>query len=143
MNSMINFIGYLIVSLIIIVLVIKNFTLQKKFNESVRALFQSYIDKTIVENATKSILIDANLEKPFEKDVQENFITFLNQSREWAFKYIEDVQLAINTFFDKVDPVIEYHNRVGSAISLEPWKGQLDEISLAVKELKAVMPTKD
>lgn len=131
---------YLFIVLVLMFLIFKNIQLKKKFNKSVETLFQVYIDKNIIENATKTQLADLKDTTSIEKESQENFILFLNQSRDWAFQYIEDVQKAIDDFLNKVEPIVEYHKAYGQVVSISPWTQQLDKISEAVDQLKIVMP---
>jgi hypothetical protein len=42
-------------------------------------------------------------------DGQDGFIKFISQSRDWAFEYIENVQLTIKTFKDTVEPIAIKH----------------------------------
>lgn len=137
---MIDLVLYLSIVLVLMFLIFQNIRLKKRFTKSVETLFQVYIDKTIIENATKSRLADLKESDLVEKESQENFISFLNQSRDWAFQYIEDVQLAINNFIEKVDPIVDYHKKFGKVVAISPWTEQLDKISEAVDELKNVMP---
>jgi hypothetical protein len=137
---MVDLVLYLSIVLVLMFFIFQNIRLKKRFAKSVETLFQVYIDKTIIENATKSRLADLKESDLVEKESQENFISFLNQSRDWAFQYIEDVQLAINNFIEKVDPIVDYHKKFGKAVAISPWTEQLDKISEAVDELKNVMP---
>lgn len=140
MMKMVDLSLYLFIVLVLMFLIFKNIQLKKKFNKSVETLFQVYIDKNIIENATKTQLADFKDTSSIEKQSQENFILFLNQSRDWAFKYIEDVQKAIDEFLNKVEPIVEYHKAYGQVVAISPWTQQLDKISEAVDQLKMVMP---
>ncbi len=62
------------------------------------------IEKSLVINKLESELMKKeNSELP----EQEGFINFLNQSRDWAFEYIESVQSQIKQFENEVKPLIE------------------------------------
>ncbi len=43
----------------------------------------------------------------------DDFVTFLSESRDWAFSYIEDVQTSIAKFVEKVGPVLTYYDKFG------------------------------
>ncbi len=43
----------------------------------------------------------------------DDFVTFLSESRDWAFSYIEDVQTSITKFVEKVGPVLTYYDKFG------------------------------
>jgi adenylate kinase family enzyme len=43
----------------------------------------------------------------------DDFVTFLSESRDWAFSYIEDVQTSIAKFVEEVSPVLSYYDKFG------------------------------
>ncbi len=43
----------------------------------------------------------------------DDFVTFLSESRDWAFSYIEDVQTSIAKFVEEVGPVLAYYDKFG------------------------------
>jgi hypothetical protein len=73
--------------------------------------------------------------------VKEDFLKFVSDSREWAFEYIEEVQLALNDFKSKVGPKVEYFDKFGDVISNQrPDYQAMKTISDAYKELIIVLP---
>jgi type II secretory pathway pseudopilin PulG len=71
---------------------------------------------------------------------KENFIKFLSESRDWAFQYIDEVQVAIKEFCDTVGPDIEYFDEYGIVASSSPHYEALSKISKAYKQLASVLP---
>jgi hypothetical protein len=71
---------------------------------------------------------------------KENFIKFLSESRDWAFQYIDDVQISIKEFCDIVGPDIEYFDEFGIVASSSPHYDALQRISKAYKDLKNLLP---
>jgi len=91
----------------------------------------------------KALLIEKQLPlSPIENDIiKEDFLKFVSDSREWAFEYIEEVQLALNTFKEKVEPEIKYFDQFGEILSTQRADYQmLKTISDAYKELITVLP---
>lgn len=74
---------------------------------------------------------------------KENFIKFLSESRDWAYKYIEDVQDGLGTFIKSVDQDIKYFDEYGVIGPTGPDHDTLKRISAAYKELVKLMPAED
>lgn len=72
-------------------------TLKIRNKEIFQLLVQSELDK-------KS-LVDFIDKHKLEEDANDGFVKFLSESRDAAFKYIEDVQAAINSFSKVFDVV--------------------------------------
>lgn len=66
--------------------------------------YQRVMKSVVQVTLEKGMLLDRleKLELENSKEVNDGFIKFLSQSRETAFKYIEDVQLAIQNYADTV-----------------------------------------
>jgi hypothetical protein len=67
---------------------------------------QLIIDKGIILNRLEQAEL-AN-----SKEVNDGFIKFLSQSRDAAFKYIEDVQMAIKNYLSAIESGNEDHIQV-------------------------------
>jgi len=86
--------------------------------------------------------IKANQELTDNDIHKENFIKFLSDSRDWAFEYIEKVQLALNNFKEKIEPEIEYFDKYKEIPSNQKADYQLLEIiSDAYKDLIKFLPS--
>lgn len=72
--------------------VYKNISLKRKQVKLLALLFQAEIDKDILSNQMLQTIEDKKLLE------SEEFMTFLNKSREAAFSYIEEAQDAILKF---------------------------------------------
>jgi hypothetical protein len=78
------------------------------------------------------------------KVAEESFLKFVSDSRDWAFEYIEEVQLALNNFKAKAGPQIEYFDKYGEILSNQRADYQLlKAISDAYKELIKVLPAEE
>lgn len=71
--------------------------------------------------------------------VQENFLKFVSDSREWAFEYIEEVQKGLKNFVDSIDNEINYFDKYGEVI-WTPLSKSMQKISIAYKDLKKLLP---
>ncbi len=108
-----------------------------------RDISKLFIEKTLLQeyvDLNKSVKIKEDSEDLIHK---ENFIKFLSDSRDWAFKYIEDVQFGIKKFIDSVEPDLSYFDQYGEVGSAYPHYESLVRINNAYKELKTLMPKEE
>lgn len=101
------------------------------------------IIKQIQENQVLKSTLDTKnkIADPIEKT--DSFLAFLNQSRDWAFQYIETVQNGLIEYISKVGPILDYHKRFGGVVPAEPYKTQLDQIAESFDTLKNLLPETD
>ena len=104
----------------------KAFAQMVSLNSSMREAFELSIQSPITQE---------------EQDVhRENFIKFLSDSRDWAFEYIEDVQLQLENFIRDVEPEIMYFDEYGVVGDAYPHYNSMKKISSAYKDLKKLLP---
>jgi biopolymer transport protein ExbB/TolQ len=110
--------------------------------------------KKMTEAFANVLVSQAQLELAYDNYIQakhsadgadihtQNFIKFLSDSRDWAFKYIEDVQVGIKKFMDEVQPQIDYYNKYGVVVDgmIPPHDFALKKISKEIDELKKFLP---
>lgn len=77
------------------------------------------------------------------KVIQESFLKFVSDSREWAYQYIEDVQEQLQTFKKLVKPDIDYFNKFGSIGSEYPHYEAMKRISSAYTIIEDILPKED
>jgi len=106
-----------------------NVILTLKIQKLIKSLFQVNLDYFIVADQLKKA----------SKADNEGFVEFLNKSRDDAFRYIEDVQGALNTFKNEVGPLVDYHEQFGDVI-YNPMGAQLDTVALAYRKLMLMLP---
>jgi biopolymer transport protein ExbB/TolQ len=75
-----------------------------KYRSVLKAAVQATIDK---------IALQDHIAKASNQEEPDGFVKFLSESREWAFTYIEEVQLAIKTLKEAMDSDDE--NRISDA----------------------------
>ena len=108
-----------------------------------KSLSKLFIEKTLLQEyveLTKSVVDEKNFEDSVHK---ENFIKFLSDSRDWAYKYIEDVQEGLLTFVNGIEPEISYFDEYGEVGSAYPHYHSMKKISQEYKELKKLLPVED
>jgi hypothetical protein len=118
-----------LVSAIAIAMTIKVVTLRQK------------IKLLVVSLATVQDIFNDAKSNEKDNDVHtESFIKFLSDSRDWAYKYIEDVQESISSFVSEVEPEIAYFDEYGLVGDAYPHYHSMKKISKAYKDLKKVLP---
>jgi hypothetical protein len=70
----------------------------------------------------------------------EGFLRFISESRDWAFKYIEDVQFGLNKFITDIEPEINYFKEYGDIGSMAPNYYSMKKVLGAYEELKKLLP---
>lgn len=88
------------------------------FNVIIFVLFYAYIDLYIKFKITSNFLVEEKIEKENfqlkladyisqndsnQLEQTEGFVDFISQSRNWAFKYIEDIQASLLKLREAID----------------------------------------
>jgi hypothetical protein len=107
------------------------FSIQKKKNVEILANTLQFL-----------ILQEAEQEKnkTDKEQSNEDFLKFVSDSRDWAYKYIDEVQASLNKFITDIEPEILYFDTYGDLMSAEPNYNSMKKISGAYKELKKMLP---
>jgi len=102
-------------------------------------LLQAEMDKIIVY-AKFEELVKEKESKNIEQT--DGFLKFISESREWAFKYIEETQAAIKTFDEKIGPIVKHYKE--NKKSLYRKQSELmSEITSAYDTLMSSMPSEE
>jgi hypothetical protein len=108
--------------------------------------FQGYKIRKMV---TRNLLLSAALANKYSEVAFENvdatkeqFLTFVSQSREWAFEYIDSVQSALKEFYESVGPIIDQYENYGRLVSSQ-HSIHMDQLSMACQQLKKVLPQEE
>lgn len=130
-------IAFSIFIVVFFVVLSHNFILARKKRKLLAIIVQLEVDKNILYEklAEAMVLKDSKI----EVEQSEGFLNFISESRDWAFKYIEDVQQAIVEFGKKIGPEIKYLRNYASVLGLTATRG-IEKISEAYEELLKVMP---
>lgn len=93
----------------------------------------------LLEQGVKKAL--SNEANPIEST--DGFVKFISDSRDWAFEYIEKVQLGINKFVSDIEPEINYFKEYGDLGSMAPNYYSMKKITESYEELKQLLPEED
>jgi aspartyl/asparaginyl-tRNA synthetase len=72
----------------------------------------------------------------------DGFLRFVSESREWAFKYIEDVQSAIKIFEEELGPIVKHYKETKKPLYRKPSE-TLDKVVDAYDILMSLMPEEE
>jgi len=134
---MIEFIAFVLFIFVFILLLVNNLKLRIERLGLLSKNLQLLTDSAEIAKILEKSLALNKKESPEDKD---GFIQFLSQSREWAFLYIENVQLLIDKFIKDIEPEISYFDEYGTVGSAYPHYSSMKKISEAYKNLKEVLP---
>jgi hypothetical protein len=96
-------------SLICVLLVVTVLQQRKAEKELLEKYVRAEIEKSVVLEKLRDALTEIEAKGVEESD---GFLKFISESRDWAFKYIEDVQEALSEFDAKVSPY--FANKIAS-----------------------------
>jgi hypothetical protein len=117
--------------------------LYNKIKSLARNLGKLYVDNAVMQEYIDILQSKESSYIPDELVDKENFIKFLSDSRDWAYKYIEDVQFGIKEFIDSVQPDLLYFDEYGEVGSAYPHYEAMVRINNAYKQLKTLMPKEE
>lgn len=126
--------AFLVLLIPLVYIAYRHVLLRKKLIETIGQLMQSEIDKNILRQKISQINEDKKLVE------SEEFMQFLNTTRDAAFTYIEDVQETLSKYDSIVAPILEYNATYGMTIQSEPFHSQMMRIMDAHKDLRRLLP---
>lgn len=137
--GIIELIIFVIALLLFVSLVIAHISLRLESNKLKTNLTQEAIDRAIVMEKLKEVMENEDKTNVSQTD---GFLKFVSDSRDAAFKYIEDVQSAIKEFDVKIGPVVQYYKETGKVLQRKPSE-LVKDISDAYDKLMESMPKED
>jgi hypothetical protein len=137
--TVIEFVIFFIFLIVFFVLVFDNVKIRIQNNKLKANLTQEYIDRSIVMQEMQKLMAEIDIKNSNQND---GFLKFVSESREAAFKYIEEVQEAINEFDSKVGPAVKYYKETGKMLDRRPSE-LVRELAEAYDKLMESMPKKD
>jgi hypothetical protein len=137
--TVVELVVFVIALLVFIALIIANINTRLQNNKLKANLTQEVIDRTIVMEEMRKLMAELDIKNSNQND---GFLKFVSDSREAAFKYIEEVQAAINEFDSKVGPAVKYYKETGKMLDRRPSE-LVRELSEAYDKLMASMPKED
>jgi hypothetical protein len=130
-------IAFSILVFVIVLLIVNTIRLQFRNQKLILKNVQDSMDKNTIILKLKEE-IQKNNNSSIEQT--DGFLKFISESRDWAFKYIEDVQATLTVFKNKVEPKFKYANTYGTVSGQNAYLEIIQEIELAYEELKNIMP---
>ena len=116
-------------------LLMSNLAKVKNINSKLmEEILQAYIDRNIVAEQLSLALLEKD-KKTLEQS--DEFLTFISQSRDWAFEYIEVTQKKVYDFIKNVGPTIEYLEEYAPPLILEDQRLRIVE---GYKDIKSILP---
>ena len=97
-------------------------------SEIEKAALLDKLSELVKENETRSI------------EESDGFLKFVSDSRDWAFKYIEDAQSALKEFDSKVAQDVAYFDKYGMLDVDSPSRSSMARFSDAYKKLRQILP---
>ena len=122
-----------------IVTVLRNLWLKFQYADALNKILQMQLDAATTNAFLLDKLKDKDKEESVKTDVQEGFINFLNQSRESAFEYIENVQSTLGNVVTDLSPIVEFHDKYGAIFDTDT-RNQMQVVSNSFRELKKLIP---
>lgn len=104
---------YIIFTFLFAALVANNIWIRVKNRELFINSVQAELDRRAVYEKFEQITKEQD-ERNIEKT--DGFLRFISESREWAFKYIEDVQDAIKIFDQEVGPIVKHYRETKKSL---------------------------
>lgn len=91
-----------------------------------------------VEDEIETLLLVYNTDEG--KVVQESFLKFVSDSREWAYEYIEDVQKELKIFKELVEKDVKHFDQYGVVGSAYPYHEAMQRFSSGYKIIETMLP---
>ena len=132
-----EFIAFVVVISLFFTLLVRYIRLSLKLTATTLELIKVQVDKNIISDKLSELSQEPrNKEDP----AAEAFLKFISDSRDWAYQYIDEVQLTLDKFITDIEPEILYFDEYGDLMSAEPNYNSMKKISASVKELKKLLP---
>jgi hypothetical protein len=122
---------------IIIYLVYRFFKTRVLFKALSDLYMQELADRMLLQKKVEELYQDIENAKLEQTD---GFLKFVSESRDWAFQYIEEVQIALSEFDKNVAPELEWAKTFGMVLGETAHTETLRKISEAYDKLKEVLP---
>jgi hypothetical protein len=105
------------------------------------ALLEKYLASEIEKSIFSTKLSEITLQSDTKKiEESEGFLKFISESRDWAFKYIEDVQSSLGGFHSSVSESLEYLYNNRNTFSDDRSSDAIAVIYEEYKKLKDMLP---
>lgn len=137
--GILEFVLFGIALILFVALVVANFSLRFENKKLKTAAVQDGIDRAIIMEKLGEVIASQEKTNVSQTD---GFLKFVSDSRDAAFKYIEEVQAAIDEFDRRVGPVVKHYKDTGKVLERRPSE-LVKELTQAYDKLMASMPKED
>lgn len=132
----IEIIIYIVITFAFAILLVSNIWVRIKNRELFVNAIQSELDRRLVYEKFEQLTKEQDA-KNVEKT--DGFLKFISDSREWAFKYIEDVQDAIKIFDQEVGPIVKHYRETKKSLYSKQSE-TLSKLAEAYDIIMSLMP---
>jgi flagellin-specific chaperone FliS len=131
--NVVELIVFIVFIILFFLLIFTNLLSRIKLNKASTMLQQSFIDYDLIYRKLEEALKKSDNDKI---EQTEGFLKFVSQSRDWAFQYIERVQISIKNFQDIFHPLaLEYYKDKDKPISQEEFGKLFEAYKKLIEEL--------
>ena len=132
-TNIVEFVVFAIVLLLFVALIITNISTRLQNNKLKATLKQEVVDRAIVMEEMKKLMEELDGKS---SNQNEGFLKFVSESRDWAFQYIERVQISIKKFQDVFHPFAEqYYENKRTRIPKEEFPAVVEAYRKLIEEL--------
>jgi len=133
MFEIVELVAFAIFILFFAWLIVANVRLRLRNNKMKSQLSQEIVDREIVMQEMQKLMAEIDSKNSSHND---DFLKFVSQSRDWAFQYIERVQIAIKEFQDTFHPfAVQFYEKKKTRITKEEFQIIVDAYKKLVEEL--------
>jgi len=129
-HPFLSLLSFLMFLLLLFILATRNVVVSIKNKKLQSMLEQSIVDNSILKGISNNLVLDKN----------EEFLNFISQSRDDAFKYIEDVQSGLNIFVKEMKDEVAYFERFGILTEQYPNHDIVQKFVKHYHDLKSLLP---
>ena len=138
-SNIVELVVFIIALLVFVALIFANISSRLQNNNLKAKLSQEILDRAVIMREMQKLMAEIDTKNSNQND---GFLKFVSESREAAFKYIEEVQAAINEFDERVGPVVKHYKDTGKILERKPSE-LVRELTQAYDKLMASMPKED
>ena len=135
--NLLNLIGFVIFIVLFSLTIVDNVKLRIKNNKNKNEINQLSIDNILLLKKISDLFDEINSK---ELENTDGFLKFIEQSRDWAFQYIEEVQAALSEFDTEISSIVKWNQTYGTVTDGGAYSDKIKQISLAYDELKKLLP---
>jgi hypothetical protein len=135
--DILGLIGFGTFFVLFVLTLVNNIKVRFKNKENQNQINQLSIDNLMLLSKVSDLFDELNAKKLENTD---GFLKFIEESRNWAFQYIEEVQSALSQFDKEISSKFEWANSYGTVLGDTSHLNIINEISLAYEKLKMLLP---